>query len=83
MYTVRIELASLDPEPYWEYGFRIQIRTVLGIRIPDPDLDPNSHNYVQKGKNLRFQVEKRITRFAEGLRFSTEPGSPLSIFSNS
>jgi len=50
---IHIEMASLDPDPYFEYRYRIRIQ--------------DSQNEVQKGKNMRFHVKKSIDHFAKGL----------------
>jgi len=51
---VHIEMASLDPDPYyWECEFRSKYTTA---KITS-----------QKETNLRFQVEKNIDHFDEGL----------------
>jgi len=66
--TVQISVSDLDPDPcdlYWKVSRGS--RSVLGtlIRIKD------SKNYAQKGKNLRFLVEKRMIHVAEGLMVFT------------
>jgi len=52
---IRIEMASLDLDPYWEY--RSVSRTVKMVS--------------KKGKKLSFQVKKSIDHFAEGLMVLT------------
>jgi hypothetical protein len=53
-----VEMASLDPDQYWELGFWIQIQ--------------DSQNEVQKGKEERFKVKKRIDHFSDGFHLSVE-----------
>jgi len=48
---IRIEMATLDPDPFWQSGSRS--RTVKMVS--------------KKEKNLRFQVKKSFDHFAEGL----------------
>jgi len=52
---IRIEMASLDLDPYWQYGSRS--RTVKMVS--------------KKEKILRYQVKKSIDHFAEGLTVFT------------
>jgi len=50
---IRIEIAPLDPDPYWEYGSGS--RTVKMVSKKEKILDFN------------FQVKKSIDHFAKGL----------------
>jgi len=52
---IRIEIASLDPDAYWEYGSGS--RTVKMMS--------------KKGKNVRFQNKKGIDHFGEDLMVCT------------
>jgi len=54
---IRIEMASLDPDPYWEYRSGSGSRTVTMVS--------------KKEKNLIFQVKKSIDYYAEGLMVLT------------
>jgi len=59
---IRIEMASLDPDPYWEYGYGSGSRTAKMAS--------------KEEKKHLFQVEKSIDYFPEDLMVLDEPGSP-------
>jgi len=52
---IRIEMAPLDPDPYWEYGSGSR-----AVKMTS-----------KKGKNVRFQDKKSMDHFAEDLMIFT------------